>query len=201
MLRASLVVAVAVLLAGFAQAAPLCTPGANVLSLTSPCALDGGMVVGDWSVGVVGFTSASVYLSPLSSGNDIVFQLTTSPLSAPASGADIIVQYYVYSPLVEVDLDMTQGTSYGEVGIIENVYDGQNNLVAQLAVQNGGTMYMAAPVTGEGPFRIRKDIQFGSGARLSDFTNSHEIPEPSTYLLMGTGLLAVGFARRRWARK
>ena len=48
---------------------------------------------------------------------------------------------------------------------------------------------------------ISKDINVPDGSTLSDFTNSHHVPEPATFLLMGSGLFALGLMRRYSRRK
>ncbi len=200
-------IAAAFLVASVASAAP-CATGTSVLSLGT-CEF-GGLTFSNWDVAVSGFTSATVFLGTGSAvvGNsvNVEFQLSTNPLSAPVNGGDIILRYVVSGELLGVDL--TLGSVFGGVGIIENVCgdnpsDGCQTTLAQLSVINGVNTTDAA--TFASPVNqawITKDIQFLEGGRVSDFVNSHEtaIPEPMTCLLMGSGLLALGLLRRKISR-
>ena len=200
-----IVIGVALLTASLASAAP-CASG-NVLSLGT-CDF-GGLTFSNWDVDVAGFTSATVFWGSGSAvtptGVNVEFQVTTDPLAAPAGGGDIILRYMVSGSLLGVDLML--GSSFGGVGIIEDVcaddpqVGGCGTTLAQLSVINGvnstDSATFGSPVT---QAWITKDIQLNEGGRISDFINSHEIPEPMTYLLMGSGLLALGLLRRKISR-
>lgn len=190
------------LMVSVASATP-CATGANVLTLGT-CDF-GGLTFSNWSVQVAGFSSATVFFG---TGSQVVgesvnveFQLTTNPLAAPVGGADIKLSYMVTGLLLGADISL--GSAYQGVGIIEDICaddpsNGCQTVLGQLSVINGVNSTDAVTFgSAQSQIWIRKDIQFLEGGRLSDFTNSHEVPEPVTYLLMGSGLLGLGLLRRR----
>jgi hypothetical protein len=72
--------------------------------------------------------------------------------------------------------------------------------LATLVVSSGGAQSAIQPFSPVSTVYISKDIQLQGGSTLSDFVNSAEIPEPFTYILMGSGLLALGLIGRRVRR-
>jgi hypothetical protein len=193
------------MLASLAGAATLCTTGVDVLTLGA-CQF-GTLTFSNWSVSVTGFSSATLFIGPLSTANSSVvnldFQLTTGGVPAPAGGADILFTYTVSGGVAGTDLLL--GTSSGNVMITENVCAVPlvfgacpTTPLATLSVSSGGNR-SALQMFGStvNTVNVAKDISFGAGATLSDFVNSAEIPEPFTYILMGSGLLALGLIRRK----
>jgi hypothetical protein len=103
---------------------------------------------------------------------------------------------------------MFLGTHLPPVTIIENVCAVSyvfgacpaGNLLATLFVDSANPIAHAffAP---HQTIYIKKDIQLGPGAAISDFVNSHHVPEPVTLSLTGLGLLAAGWLGRRRVRR
>jgi hypothetical protein len=206
------VVVVLTLIVGTAAATPFCISGptgVNVLELPDPCQF-GGLTFFGWNVFGAGLTSVTVFFGTGSnvSGStvNVSFQLSYAPIPPPA-GADILLSYAVSGLLLGVDLVL--GTFDGPVAIIENVcavpfQQGgcpDDNLLATLSVhpaKRRDEKFFAPHQT----IYIRKDIVFGSeGGLITDFTNSHHVPEPVTLSLTGLGLLAAGWLGRRRVRR
>ncbi len=212
----NLILAVAVglvLIVGTASATPVCTLGANVLSLPDPCEF-GGLIFSDWGVFPAGLTSADVFFGPgsfVAGGTVYVqFQVVHSP-SPVLSFADILLHYAVSGLLMGVDIFL--GSHDPPVAIIENVCAvpfsppkigacPPGNLAAYTV--SSGNPFAQAFFAPQQKIYIKKDIQIlGSSANpaaISDFVNSHHVPEPVTLSLTGLGLLAAGWLGRRRVR-
>jgi hypothetical protein len=69
-------------------------------------------------------------------------------------------------------------------------YPGQNSVTEMFNSPFNGTLY------------VFKDIGVAQGGALSSFSQSFHgsVPEPASMLLIGSGLLALGFARRHFRR-
>ena len=209
MLRASLVVAVALMIfVAMPAAAVDCANGgsgyANVTSAPFPgsCTL-GPITFSDFAVGgstpgVIGISGSSNF-----DGTSANLVFTVSPSLGPS---DTILVYQASGGIQGVNMEL--GTWSGNVTITENVCTVNPTLNSNCTSQ-GGTYLAQYYVNGvAGPHSdsrtfapqssvwIKKDINIPSGATMSDFTNSHETPEPTTYLLIGSGLVALGFVRR-----
>jgi hypothetical protein len=200
------VVVALVLIVGTAGATPVCTSGANVLTLGT-CEF-GGLIFSDWDVQGSGLTSVTVFFGPGSnvSGNAVNVRFQVSHQPSPVQAADILLSYAVSGMLIGVDLFL--GAHVPPVTIIENVcavpfVQGacpSGNLLASYAV-NSQNPINAAFFAPHQTIYIVKDIQLGPGAAISDFTNSHHVPEPVTLSLTGLGLLAAGWLGRRRAHR
>jgi hypothetical protein len=202
------VVVVLTLIVGTAAATPVCTSGADVLTLGT-CQF-GGLTFFGWNVAGAGLTSVTVFFGQNSntSGSTVYvnFQVQHQPSPVPLAGADILLSYAVSGLLLGVDLFL--GTHVPPVTIIENVcavpfVQGAcpaGNLLASYAV-NSANPINAAFFAPHQTIYIKKDIQFGPGGAISDFTNSHHVPEPVTLSLTGLGLLAAGWLGRRRVRR
>ncbi len=199
--RLSLVVGV-VLVLGTTPAAMAadCTLGANVLTLGA-CTF-GSLTFADWAVSPAGLDSASIFFGAGSNVTgdwvNVQFQVTHAP--SPTTGqADILLKYTVAGGIFGVDMSL--GTRSGSITITENVCDNGFNggtchsLVVSTNNPPGPTGEISFPTLGKA--WISKDIQLQQGATLSDFTNSHHIPEPLTSLLVGSALLGLGLLRRK----
>lgn len=206
MMRLIGVAAVILALCGVtANATPVCTSGADVMTLGT-CQF-GGLTFSGWGVVGAGLTSVTVFFGQNSnvSGSTVYvnFQLQHQP--SPVQAADILLTYAVSGLLVGVDLFL--GAHLAPVTIIENVcavpfQQGAcpaGSLLASYSV-NSANPINAAFFAPHQTIYIVKDIQLGPGAAISDFTNSHHVPEPLTLSLTGLGLLAAGWLGRRKVR-
>lgn len=188
-----------------ANATPVCTSGADVTTLGT-CQF-GGLTFFGWSVQGAGLTSVTVFFGAGSSVSPdtvyVRFQVQHQP--SPVQAADILLSYAVSGLLLGVDLFL--GSHVPPVTIIENVcavpfVQGAcpaGNLLASYSV-NSANPINAAFFAPHQTIYIVKDIQMGAGAAISDFTNSHHVPEPLTLSLTGLGLLAAGWLGRRKVR-
>ena len=202
MRRLFILIVGALMLASLAGATP-CATGTSVLTL-GQCTF-GGLTFDNWSVSVSGLTGATVFFGPgsnvTSSAVNVQFQVVTNP--SPTTGpGDILLMYSLTGGVQGVDIFL--GNTSGGVTITENacgsafVQGSCSNELATLVVSSGGSQsglqMFETPVS---QVFISKDIQLQTGSTLSDFVNSAEIPEPFTYILMGSGLLALGLIRRK----
>jgi hypothetical protein len=200
------VVVVLTLIVGTAAATPVCTSGTNVLSLGT-CQF-GGLTFSGWGVAGAGLTSVTVFFGQNSSvsGSTVYVNFQVQHQPSPVQAADILLSYTVSGLLLGVDLFL--GTHVPPVTIIENVcavpfVQGScpaGNLLASYSV-NTLNPINAAFFAPHQTVYIVKDIQMGPGAAISDFTNSHHVPEPVTLSLTGLGLLAAGWLGRRRVRR
>ncbi len=126
-----------------------------------------------------------------------------------AATTDILMHYEVTGGILGIDLSF-QGTPLGEggnvriteiackVAFVNGVCTGDaSNTLANIgAISTGNAATASASFVYGGPVFIEKDIQFNN-ATMSDFVNSHAVPEPMTLSMMGLGLLSLGLMRRR----
>ncbi len=160
-----------------------------------------------------GFTGSTVGISSLltnvTSGEiNLVFQIVNAP--ATATTGDVILTYQVTGGIQGVDLQFqaTPGTGGGGVKITETVCTTAfvlgtctgTTLANYFAISTGGLAVNSASFAPTGSVWIQKDISY-TNAAMSQFSNSHAIPEPMTLSLMGVGLLGLGLMRRRQAGK
>ena len=196
------VLTVLILSAGLGLAAPIdCTQpaGIDVMAIGADGCFIGGNVYDMWSVG--GTNAQTVSLSNLTGigpGGVQNLKFTLTPQD-PTGDADTTLRYRVTGGILGVDLGITNAT--GATTIAENVCTGNFCGEADSALlvtlgPLGVAGYDEIFFTAESQVYISKDINVPEGSSLSDFTNSHHIPEPTTLLLMGTGLFALGFGRK-----
>lgn len=211
----SLALAAAITLMG---AAVVATPaeaiscvGAGDVTLLGPagCA-QGGLTFTDFSVAAAGFTGAKIFLSTLSTniGQDVNLNFQVAHDPSPVSLADILFSYTVTAgagaALNGVDLfNPGQNVTIREVVCADAFVNGVcgSSPLADLVV--GGNSSLARNFDPDSTIFIRKDIQFGNNAFISEFTESHDLtlaPEPSTLLLLGSALAGLGVAGRKKIR-
>jgi hypothetical protein len=146
-------------------------------------------------VSVIGINGA------FSGGPDNVLRFTVSPAAPPAGGIDILLGYRV-SGLLGADIEL--GNYSGLPSVTETVCAVEpvmgicpaEQVLARIAASHAGPYGEAYfPLTS--PVWIMKDINIPFGSTMSDFANSHAVPEPVTLSLIGFGLFALGLLRRR----
>lgn len=188
------------------SAVPLCSGPTDVLSSGFSCAID-GVVFSNFSV-----TAATPGVNPsmtLVTANvvDDVVNLSFNPsLSAPAgTSADIWFYFTVTGGINGIDLT-TSGTGstiteYACSSPLVNNICPQGTQLATLTVGSGETgLAMFADGQFYDTVYIFKNILVEGGvttrSELSSFTQSFHVPEPVAFVLMGSGLLAIGLVRR-----
>lgn len=200
-----------VVIAPDAEAIPSCMNADNVAALDTGCVL-GGLSFTNFVVSPVG-VAAQVFLGGLSTvtstGAYLTFQVSHDP--SPANLADILLYYTVQT------LNGLPGLSGVEL------FNAGSNVTIREAVcrsefKNGvcpAGDVLADYVAPENSIRsssfpalastiyVRKDIQLLQDSFISEFTNGHDLspsPEPTTLLLVGSSLAALGLALRRRRR-
>ena len=214
-MRKMLVLFAAVLMfSAVAPAALLCTsnPGLPVVVTTGPvssfeCSM-GGLTFSNFSAvaatatnpptnTIVNLTAAQVV------GPDVF--LTFNP--GLTSNQDLYFYFTVTGPLAGVDLSLSGQNGYsteivcsGAIAFDNNCVGGSAFQLARMANISGGNPVSSTfPQTNGGS--IYKDIMVQGTGELSSITQSfHTVPEPVTFLLIGTGLIGLGLLRRK-ARK
>jgi hypothetical protein len=71
------------------------------------------------------------------------------------------------------------------------------NILASYTANNNtisGFLPFTQPVT---VAYFKKDLSVAGNGSFSDFVNSHHVPEPGTYAMMGVGLLGLAFLKRK----
>jgi hypothetical protein len=189
-----------------APAAPLCTTvtGQNVLLGNFSCEL-GGLTFSNFSaVNAGGVPNPVVTLVTASDFAGGTAYLNFNPNLIAVSGpADLWFYFKITGGLIGIDLSNAGGGSTSIQERVCTVGIGADNLCAQGGVQlanvtaNSGEMkdvYFDAV----GEAFVWKDILATQpDGHISSFTQSFHIPEPVTFVLIGSGLLALGLVRRR----
>jgi hypothetical protein len=192
-----------------AEAIPSCVNAGNVTGLGAAGCDLGTLNFSDFMVSATG-VAANIFLGGLSAvvanNVNLTFQVAHSP--SPANLSDILFSYTVktlsgQSELGGVDLYNAGNNVTIRESICGSGFDNGVCTTGTLAdyVAAGGSIASAtfSPLS---TIYVREDIQLLQDAFISEFTNSHDepprpAPEPTTLLLVGSGLAAVGVALRK----
>ena len=145
--------------------------------------------------------------------DDLRFTGGFAALAAPGPiTADFLISFDVTAP---ADLDLVglgfngaaSGAAFAQ--IVEQIFASGGALLAQIVVDTSGSLSGNAAFTATHKIRIDKDIQLTAaenghatislieqGFRLAASTEGGEVPEPTSALLMGLGLIGLRYMRR-----
>jgi hypothetical protein len=219
-MRKVVVVLAAILMtAWLALGAPTCAGVGNVLNLEAGGCDFGDKNFSNFIITTVGLDSILMGIGQESPGGTEVvgssvnlgFQLVHSPAPVP-QGADVKLFYTVRTLTGASSIDWVDLFNGGSNVTIQEVVCGNpfvsgscdQSLLVDMTVPSHGRgvamlMLGGVPVL-EDVIYIKKDIMIGPGGFISDFVNSHhQVPEPLSLLLMGSGLLGLGALR--WRKK
>jgi hypothetical protein len=201
MSRLVLVVVVALLTSIGAVAAPVCGGSQNVLSAGFTCEFD-GLLFSNFSVVNAGnVPNPSMNLVSANSSGGYV-NLNFNPSLAAQSGAVDVWFYFTVTGGIN-GIDLTVAGINGSINdfacatpFVSNVCESGD--LASMIVFSGNSQAESFPNdVFQSPVYIYKNILVQGPGELSSFTQSFHIPEPISFVLIGSGLLALGLLRRK----
>jgi hypothetical protein len=195
-----------------AWANPACTTliGTNVLSGGAICDA-GGLTFSNFSGSILygaGMpTPLQVNLLSVSVGSYVTLQFTPV-MGGTTNNADFSFYFNVTGPVNGVDLTNAGTGMPAPTVILERVCSQPltNNIcpagtqLAEMTVSGGDSQIVFPFPNGSvNSLYVYKDIRVPFGDELSSFSQSFHtgVPEPMTFVLIGTGLVGIGWIRRR----
>jgi len=200
-----------------ASASPLCTDSTATFNIGGGVTNDPvsclGLTFNNWqAIAKIGSPSGSIAVAGYDTGSTVFLDFSLVLLS----NQDINVYFTVTGPLLGIDLfnggsgptliiEKACSVGFGEVpGNNRPASRCTGTLLADInAMSNGSSNFLFTGGQSNLTY-IFKDIGTQSGGAMSDFTESFHtsVPEPTTFVLLGAGLLVIGaIARRRRATK
>lgn len=182
--------------------------GTNDVTFNNFQVIPGGGGITDLTVGITSYNLT---------GGNVNLQFSIGQIVGTPTAGDFKLLYQVNGPTTGVDLhfqgsQLTPGSldnvTITEVACTEafanNTTCNGTTLANLIGSSFGNTVnlsqsfdfFTGGAVSEADTVFIKKDIQFNNAA-LSEFTNSHAVPEPLTLSMMGLGLLGVGLLGRR----
>ena len=195
-----------------AEAVPVCT-GAGDVTLIGPGGCnEGPMNFFDFNVSPAG-VAAKILLGTFSTvtGQQVNLNFQVSHDPSPANLADILFYYTGRAINGSTTLSAVDIFNPGHNVTIREEVCGTpfvggtcaSGVLADLIVPSNSHLAEQFPLL-QSTIYVRKDIQLLQDSFISEFTNSHDleaVPEPTTLLLLGSSLAALGAVVRRRSRK
>ena len=193
-----LLLAVTFLGVATASAATLCgaSPAENVLAGGYSCSI-GGLTFSDFSSNMAGAEVNIMGAAVLPHQVNLLFNPNLD------AGDDIYFYFKVSGAYINmIDLSVNGAGNSVEEDICSGPWDSMNSctgtLLATISANGDARPIWSEEFPATNSIYVFKDI--GAGSHFSSFGQSfHMVPEPMTFVLLGSGLLGLGLLRRRKA--
>jgi hypothetical protein len=171
-----------------------CTLGSVTFTNFQASAVWADQTGGLWTPVITLVNQVLTYQTGFSGGTATLAFLTNFDVIGMTRPKDILFSYTATGNIIGID-----GWSGGSAGtnISEKAYGGANGTTLLATLNIGAGQYLETKFGTQTSVTVSKDISIPIGASLSEFTQSIETPEPMTFVLIGSGLLALGLVRRR----